>query len=71
MKHDPIEDDPKYQAILAAAEAKAREELRARGVLEDLGFCHVLWQRKKEILRDEYGITWKTRSEMNPTVDFD
>ena len=36
-----------------------------------LGRCHRFWAVKKQILRDEYGVDWKTPSEEYPTIIFD
>jgi len=31
----------------------------------------VVWRRKKEILKEEFDITWYSPREMNPRVRFD
>lgn len=36
-----------------------------------MGYCHAFWSRKKAILREEYGIEWKTPAELNPHITFD
>lgn len=36
-----------------------------------LGSCHRLWSLQKTILKEKYGITWYTPSELNPDVNFD
>lgn len=36
-----------------------------------LGACHVLWGMQKRILRERYGIDWKTPAEQNPDIMFD
>ena len=35
------------------------------------GFCFLYWGIKKEILKEDYGIDWKTPKELNPLVFFD
>ena len=52
------------------------EEVNARVVAligEDgpLGYCHEFWSVKKRILKEEYGIDWKTPAELYPHVIFD
>ena len=36
-----------------------------------IGYCHDFWSAKKQILREEYGIDWKTPAERYPTIIFD
>jgi len=36
-----------------------------------LGACHHLWEIKKRILKDEYGIEWYTPQEERPCLRFD
>ena len=36
-----------------------------------MGYCHIFWAAKKKILREEYGIDWKTPAEEYPTIIFD
>ena len=36
-----------------------------------LGYCHSYWAEKKRILKEDYGIDWKTPGELNPEVLFD
>ncbi len=35
------------------------------------GYCQIYWNRKKELLKELYGINWKTPSELNPNIKFD
>lgn len=35
------------------------------------GFCHVLWQIQKKVLKRDYGINWKSPSELNPHILYD
>jgi hypothetical protein len=68
-KHDPQEDDPKLKNIFKLAEAEVERELADQP--RQLGFCHVYWEKKKQILKNKYGIEWKTPGEMNPGIIFD
>ena len=36
-----------------------------------LGYCHLFWNTKKRILREQYGIDWKTPAEEHPGIIFD
>ena len=69
LNHDPIELDPDLKQKIAEAEERALTILAHEP--RRMGFCHLLWRTKKQILRDEYGIDWKTPAEMNPQVLFD
>lgn len=69
LKHDPQEDDPKLKRIINTAEKEADAELHSQ--YSGMGYCHLLWGRQKEILKEKYGIDWRTPVEMNPSVMFD
>ena len=71
MKIDPIEKYPKMRAILAAAENEAEAQLLNHPLRGQIGYCHECWETKKRILKEKYGIEWKTPSEMNPDILFD
>lgn len=36
-----------------------------------MGYCHLLWSAKKDILKKKYNIDWYTPSEENPYVLYD
>ena len=69
LKHDPVEDTERYQAILPELEAKIDAELKdtSRG----MGFCFLYWHKKKEILKRDYDIEWDSPNILNPHVRFD
>lgn len=69
MKYDPIEDDPQAGPSVQQADREARDALK--DVPRELGWCHGFWATKKRLLKDRYGIDWRTPAEMNPTVAFD
>jgi hypothetical protein len=69
--HDPIEDDPQIGPLIDAATREAHEALADHPHRGQLGFCHVLWGKKKEILREKHGIEWRTPSEMDPLAFYD
>ena len=71
LRHDPVEDNPAVQPTLRLAGLEAEQELAARGITPQFGYCHAYWYTKQRILKDKYGITWRTPAEMNPNVAFD
>jgi hypothetical protein len=66
--YDPISDDPAHAWAIKEAGMRASEEA---GKPYEMGHCHLVWRRKKEILREEFDITWYSPREMNPRVRFD
>jgi hypothetical protein len=81
---DPIELDPKYQELIkgidcevegyVAEETKNRLDRQKEANLEFMGLrgmCHFEWRKKKELLKEKHGISWKSPREMNPHVVFD
>jgi hypothetical protein len=65
---DPIENDPKYKEIFTRVEMEVEQEL---GNFRPIGYCHLFWSMKKQILKEKYGIDWKTPAELNPTTEYD
>jgi hypothetical protein len=64
---DPISDDPTYTWAIKEAGRRASEEIGYK----QMGDCHRIWRRQKQILKEEFGIEWFTPSEMNPQIIFD
>ncbi len=71
MKRDPLERDPKKMELIKAAEAEAEYSMEQDGTLELDGACHILWGRQQRILKEKYGIKWRSPADMNPDVMFD
>lgn len=69
MKSDPIEWSAGYERVIDEANARISEMLA--GHPRGMGFCHVYWSAKARVLREEYGIEWRSPSAMNPGVLFD
>ncbi len=69
MSHDPIEREPSIALLIAQADEMATKELEGRR--RGTGFCQLYWRTKKRILKEHFGIDWKTPAEMNPGVFFD
>jgi hypothetical protein len=71
IKRDPFEDDPAYAEILDEASNQAESALANHPMNGGIGFIHVFWEKKKEILKQEYGLEWRTPAELNPDINFD
>ena len=70
MKRDPIEETKCFKEISSEVEDKLKEILKDINPYR-IGYCHIYWKAKKELLKNEYGIDWKSPSEMNPRTRFD
>jgi hypothetical protein len=64
LKHDPQEDDPRLWAFFQTAEKEAQASLA--GVVHGLGSGRTLAVCMKKILKQKYGIEWKSVFELNP-----
>ncbi len=74
IPHDPIEDDPKFRDKIAAAEKEAEAFVKknCKQVKKgQRGYCHLFWGAKQRILREKYGIEWKSPSDLNPETRYD
>ena len=65
VRHDPIEYSVEYEKIEDEMEKKVEKLLadEQRG----LGFCHIAWRVKHRVLRDCYGIWWRSVKDMHPS----
>lgn len=71
MKHDPQERDLKKKKLIKAAETEAEFSMEQDGTINLEGSCHILWERQQKILKEKYGIMWRSPAEMNPDKIFD
>ena len=69
LKYDPIEDSAEYKAVIKDVEKELDKLLKNKP--KGMGFCHIYWYEKRRILKEKYGIEWKSPSLMNPRVLFD
>ena len=69
LLHDPIEDTEEFKAIIDDVERELDEMLKDEP--KGMGFCHHYWHCKSKLLKEKYGINWRSPSIMNPTVRFD
>ncbi|NMC04755.1 MAG: hypothetical protein GYA24_06065 [Candidatus Lokiarchaeota archaeon] len=69
-KRDKIETDPRYERIISEANQEAEKAvvIVKKG---EMGYCHAFWAAKKRVLKEKYGIDWKSPAELNPHVMFD
>ena len=74
---DPFGDDPESMKISTSKRIEEAKRLlpsnpeQAAELFMQLGCCHTIWALQKRILKEKYGITWYTPSELNPDVKFD
>jgi hypothetical protein len=72
IRRDPVEQTAEYKRVAGRAERRVRFKLRLRGYTPGrMGYCHVFWPAKKKVLREKYGIEWKSPAELNPDTLFD
>jgi len=67
--YNPQENDLKVKTAIKKAAKEAKRNLIF--TRKTLGYCHVFWGEQKRILKDKYGIDWKTPAERNPNARFD
>ena len=68
LKYDPVEDTPEFQAIKDELEEKIIAKI---GPNNGMGYCYLYWETKRDILKKDYGIEWKSPALLNPKVRFD
>lgn len=71
LKYDEIEYSEEYAELFQTVNREVEEILKNQGVKKTLGYIHKFDAKKKEILKNKYGIVWKTTSEMNPGILLD
>ena len=68
LRYDPVEDTPKFKAIKDELEERILAKI---GPSRGMGYCHLYWETKRDILKKDYGIEWKSPALLNPKVRFD
>lgn len=71
LKHDSIEDNENYKDIFKNVDLETERALEAKGIKKELGYLHIFDEYKKKLLKEKYGIEWKTTQEMNEDVRID
>jgi hypothetical protein len=69
--HDPVEDEPRYADIFKAIDDEVKELLVNHPQRGGEGFVNIYWSAKKNLLKQKYGIDWRSPGELNPQVRFD
>lgn len=69
LKYDPIEETANFKAVIKDVEKELEELLKEKP--RGMGFCHIYWCEKRRILKEKYGIDWRSPALMNPRVRFD
>ncbi len=69
LKKDPVEYTRQWEEIYYDLEDELNE--RFESVPRHMGLCFHIWNVKKELLKEKYGINWRSPSQMNPRVRFD
>ena len=67
-RRDPIEYTDRYLAIEPEMERLVRAETGEGGWL---GFCHTYWAEKKKVLKEHFGIDWKSTDDRFPGLRID
>ena len=71
IKNDAIENSEEYKKIKDELEKKINLKIEIDGHKKGMGYCHIYWEYKKEILKKDYNIDWKSPAELNPHIIFD
>ena len=75
-----MNQDQKLEEILNQVDMRVGKELAQMGLMEERegkyhslteGVCHTFWNKKKQILREEYGIDWRSPQDLNPDTLYD
>ncbi|MDE6300816.1 MAG: hypothetical protein K2M19_03790 [Muribaculaceae bacterium] len=69
LRRDPVEYTRAWEDIYYDVE----DELTTRfqNAPRQRGLCHHIWSVKRELLKDQYGIDWRSPAQMNSRVRFD
>ena len=82
-REDAEEDDDVFASLYRSQRESTEKKLneakrlmpdypeQAAQVFMQLGSCHRIWALQKRILKEKYGITWYSPSELNPDIKFD
>jgi hypothetical protein len=71
LDYDPVEDDPRYAEIFKSIDDEVKESLADHPQRGSEGFVNIYWRTKKGLLKQKYGIDWRSPGELNPQVRFD
>lgn len=69
LKRDRVEYSWEWERIYYDMEEEVMRQFENEP--RHMGMCFRIWSAKKTLLKDKYGIDWRTPGEMNPRVMFD
>lgn len=72
MTGNAEEDETEYTDYYLLIEREMETLVRAEtGKCDLMGFCHIYWRAKKKVLREKYGIVWRSPADRYPEISFD
>ena len=71
LYYDQVELTEEYKAIIDEVEERVDKKLKRHPLYHRMGYFSIYEPTKKRLLKDKYGIDWRTPSELNPKVMFD
>ncbi|MBT0653067.1 BPTI/Kunitz-type proteinase inhibitor domain-containing protein [Geomobilimonas luticola] len=71
LAHDPVENDPRYAEVFKNIDDEVKALLADHPQRGAEGFVNIYWGTKKRVLKEKYGIDWRSPGELNPHVLFD
>lgn len=71
LTHDPVEEDPRYAGVFKVIDEEVKVLLADHPLRGGEGFVNIYWSTKKSVLKQKYGIDWRSPGELNPHVIFD
>lgn len=66
---DPVESSEDFLRVRFDVE-KATDEILAEKREGGIPFCLLYWETKKNVLKENFGIDWKSPADMNPNIRF-
>ena len=72
LNRDAVEKSTEFLAIQKELAVKVKKATKKMGIKPGaLGYCHRYWAIQKHILKNDYGIDWKSPQELNAWIMFD
>ena len=65
---DPIESTKPYKKVKVKVDREVKKIMKNDSTQR--GRQYTIWYHKKRILKEKYGINWRSPAEMNPHIDF-
>lgn len=71
------EEEKHIEECINKLKPEINKELRKLDLIDDngnptqLGVCHTEWAITKKLMKERYGIDWKSPAELTPWIDFD